>query len=476
MQHSPPLWQSLLFPALAGGMAWGIRGQYGHETGAMLAGLLVGLVLVLLYCPAAPSLFALRAVAWCTVAMGIGGSETYGQTIGLTQDAPLIGNSAAYAWGMLGLAIKGGLWIGFAGAFLGMGLGGVRYRCRELGLVLAGLVGLSLLGVWWLNRPYDPAGQILPALYFSADWRWLPDAVLKPRREAWGGMVLALAGLLIWTGVVRRDGLSWRLGLWGLLGGALGFPGGQSLQAFHAWHPEQFRDGVWTWLDPVMNWWNWMETTFGAIMGGTLGLGLWCHQRRIARPIEVPAATLSPVAEVLLVITHVTLLACAEFTDLALPGRLYEMGLVMAIIPLVGIAGGKWWPALLMLPITALPIAGKTVRQLVYKSPEIAPLPGWLLYVVLPLVLTTAVAIWLLRRPKDAPAGPGLRVSLLLTTWLYFGLNFGFFGFPWPWQTWTARTPNALVYVGCAVGLTLCAALCGRQRRSNSGGGVSCSA
>ena len=34
----------MLFTALAGGMGWGIRGQYGHETGAMLAGLLVALV------------------------------------------------------------------------------------------------------------------------------------------------------------------------------------------------------------------------------------------------------------------------------------------------------------------------------------------------------------------------------------------------------------------------------------------------
>ncbi len=32
-------WQAVLYAALAGGMAWGIRGQYGHETGAMIAGL-----------------------------------------------------------------------------------------------------------------------------------------------------------------------------------------------------------------------------------------------------------------------------------------------------------------------------------------------------------------------------------------------------------------------------------------------------
>ena len=49
--------------ALAGGMGWGIRGQYGHETGAMIAGVLVGFTIVLLFIPEASSLHAARAVA-----------------------------------------------------------------------------------------------------------------------------------------------------------------------------------------------------------------------------------------------------------------------------------------------------------------------------------------------------------------------------------------------------------------------------
>lgn len=105
-------------------MGWGIRGQYGHETGAMIPGLLVSLVLVMFFCPRAATLLALRAVAFGTIAMGFGGTMTYGQTIGLTQNASLIGNWAALGWGMLGLAIKGAIWIGLAGLFLGMGLSG----------------------------------------------------------------------------------------------------------------------------------------------------------------------------------------------------------------------------------------------------------------------------------------------------------------------------------------------------------------
>jgi len=44
-----------------------------------------------------------------------------------------------------------------------------------------------------------------------------------------------------------------------------------------------------------------------------------------------------------------------------------------------------------------------------------------------------------------------------MTTWLYFGLNYAFFHYPWPWATWTARTPNALVFTACAISLTLAA-------------------
>ena len=164
---------------MAGGLGWGIRGQYGHETGAMIAGLLVSLVLVSLACPRAALLPAARVVAWTTVAIGIGGAMTYGQTVGLTHDPALVGHWAALGWGMLGLAIKGGLWIGFAGVFLGMGLGGVRYRSRELLLVMAGLLVLFFAGVWLFNRPFDPAVRQLPAIYFSADWHWRPDADLN---------------------------------------------------------------------------------------------------------------------------------------------------------------------------------------------------------------------------------------------------------------------------------------------------------
>lgn len=454
---------------MAGGMGWGIRGQYGHETGAMIAGLLVSLVLVFLFCPQTALLPAARAVAFGTIAIGFGGSMTYGQTIGLTQNASVIGNWDALRWGMFGLAIKGGIWIGFAGLFLGMGLGGVRYRWREMLALMLGMLALYGLGLWVLNRPFDPANKVLPHIYFSASWHWQPDAdvsQLKPRPEYWGGLLFALVGAWVWAGWVRRDRLARNLALWGMLGG-LGFPIGQSLQAFHAWNRELFQSGFWVRLDPAMNWWNWMETTFGTVMGACLGLGLWLNRRRIALLEESAEESLKPGIEWMLLGVHLPMLVLSEYPALGWVSELYDPGLILGLIPIVAVAGGRWWPFLLALPITAVPIAQKTITDLVYETHAIGLVAGGLFYGVLPLALTTTAAIWFAHQAgRGLSGGEFARRALLLCTWLYFGLNYAFFRFPWPWEKWTGRTPNAIAFTACAVGLTVACLTLGRRRRA----------
>ena len=243
--------------ACAGGMAWGIRGQYGHETGAMMAGLLISAWLIVRLAPKLEGAAALRAVAFATVAMGFGGSMTYGQTVGLTHDGPLIGNHAALGWGLFGLAIKGSLWIGFCGAYLGLGLGGGRYQRRDFIWLVLGQVALFHLGVWLLNEPYNPGQKELPLIYFSDDWRWEPGLELKPRRELWGGLMAALLGFLCFARFVRKDRLTFRMGLWGLLGGAR-IPLGQSVGPSMP-GSQRFQSGLWVTLAHI-NWWNMMET------------------------------------------------------------------------------------------------------------------------------------------------------------------------------------------------------------------------
>lgn len=451
-----PAWKPVVFGALAGGMGWGIRGQYGHESGAMIAGLLLGLTLVLLACPRAPAFPALRAVAWCAIAIGFGGSMTYGQTVGLTHDPALVGNWAALRWGLLGLALKGALWIGFAGVFLGMGLGGIRYRASEIALVLTAMLGLCLVGLHTFNRPFDPAHQVLPRFYFSADWRFRPGAELKPRPEVWGAYLFAFLGLLGYCARVRGDRLARNLGLWAALGGALGFPLGQCLQAYHAWNLPDFAHGWPARLDTVMNWWNWMETTFGTVMGGTLGFGLWLNRHRIRLDDRALPGPLSPPLELTLLVLHTFLLITVEFGSFKLVDKVYDFGLLFGFLPIVLVTAGRIAPYAFLLPLVALPIAGKTVRYLVHEEHLVAPAAGWILFLVIPLAAATLLVVRLRRQltTQPRPAAEILAPALLLSTWLFWALNFGFFRAPWPWNPWTIRTPNALFFTACAIGLT----------------------
>ena len=451
-----PLFAAILLPALAAGMGWGIRGQYGHETGAMMAGALASLTLVLLFAPNLPSLTGARAAALMTAGIGIGGSMTYGQTIGLTQNTPVIGDWEALRWGMLGLAIKGAIWIGFGGVFLGIGLGGRRYRPGEIALVMLGLLGLYVAGVRLLNSPFDPANKVLPAIYFSESWQFTPEGALKPRREVWGGMLFALVGLLAYARIARGDRLAFRLGLAAMLGGALGFPGAQCIQSWHAWNREAFAASSWhNDFYRHVNWWNMMETTFGLVWGATLGLGVWWNQRLIPARTNGEPVSLSAPWEIGLCGQHVILLLASEFARFAPGDRLVpaytEFGLVMTILPVVGILGGRFWPYLMVLPIVAAPIAGKTLRAFAYEIPRYSPDTGWLFFVVMPLVIMLIAASFLIGRSERGQSTRGFAsLSLLLSVVTYFVLNTLYFDGAWPWLEWTSRTPNQIFYMPCA--------------------------
>ena len=449
----------MLATAMAGGMGWGIRGQYGHETGAMIAGVLVSLVAVFLFCPGNSSIHVIRAAALGTIAMGFGGSMTYGQTVGLTHDGPLIGNWAALSWGMLGLAIKGGVWIGFAGFFLGLGLGGKRYRPFEMYLLVLGMLTAVVVGWWLFNSPHDPENKRLPLLYFSDHWHWEPGVGLKHRPEIWGGLWCALVTGILYAALAKRDGLARNMALWGILGGALGFPLGQALQATNAWNPDFFRESAIGPITAYFNWWNMMETTFGTVMGGALGLGMWLNRRRIAVSSEPDVSPLPGWLVGVLLGLHLFFLVLVEFGSVGWIDGVYDFGLMMGLIPLVACVRGRWWPYLQLLPITLLPIAGKTLHMMVYSVENPIDLSvGWLAYFILPMLLALTLAVWFAQKAKPAGEHPAfIRNALLSCTWVYFGLNYAFFGFPWPWEDWGGRTPNAVVFFIFAAGITLMA-------------------
>ncbi|GIT13045.1 MAG: hypothetical protein CM1200mP34_4510 [Verrucomicrobiales bacterium] len=335
--------------------------------------------------------------------MGFGGSMTYGQTVGLTHDGPLIGNWEAMRWGMIGLAIKGGVWIGFAGLFLGIGLGGKRYRPFEMFLLMLGMLMAVVAGWWLFNSPHDPENQRLPFFYFSDHWRWEPEVELKHPPEIWGGLFAALGSGILYAGLAKRDRLARNLALWGMLGGALGFPLGQALQASNAWNPGMYNDSFVGFFTKSFNWWNIMETTFGTVMGAVLGLGLWLNRRRIAVSSEPDVSPLPAWLVGLPLSVHVMLIGLVEFSKFHWIDGVYDLGVMMGLIPLVLCVQGRWGPYLQLLPITLLPIAGKTLRALVDPA---AFSVTWLAYLILPMLLATTIAVWFARKAKPGGEHP----------------------------------------------------------------------
>ncbi len=165
----------------------------------------------------------------------------------------------------------------------------------------------------------------------------------------------------------------------------------------------------------------------------------------------------SPIAlEWLLLVVHLGLLIAAEFGSNRLVSSYYGDGLVLLLLPAAAVTAGRWWPFFVLFPVTATPILGKTLRQLVYRDATMDRWTGWAVYAILPMLLLLALATYFaLATKKPNQTERFLATSLLATTWLYFGLNFAFFRFPLPWQEWSGRTPSAILFSIATISLTL---------------------
>ena len=202
-----------------------------------------------------------------------------------------------------------------------------------------------------------------------------------------------------------------------------------------------------------------METTFGTVMGAFLGLVLWLNRHQIdvsSQPVSSPLPSWLIGG---LLSLHLSLLVLVDFSKFSWIDGIYDLGLMMGLIPLVACVQGRWWSYLQLLPITLLPIAGKTLRMLVYSVGNPIDLSvGWLAYFILPMLFATTLAVGFALKAEPNREHPAfIRSALIFCTWIYFGLNFAFFGFPLPWMDWTGRTPSAILFFISAMGLTLTA-------------------
>jgi len=235
---------------IAGSYGWAVRGTtLGKETGAMLPGALLGILC---------AWFSGSALLWenlwifCAagaLGMFVGGTETYGETIGfVVRGKP----SPQPLRGYMGLALKGLLWFGIAGAFLGIAFTSVAgnvYTVRDFILLFAPMPLIWAAGVAVFNAPYRPKEGKFPKIYFSVS-----------RREVWGGMVFMLLALVIFL-LVKGDTFALLLCAGGAIGGTLGWILGIWL----------FHRSLYPRPNIMISGWKLMENTLGAL--GFLGIG-----------------------------------------------------------------------------------------------------------------------------------------------------------------------------------------------------------
>ena len=211
-------------------LAWGLRGQHGHEKGSALAGAMVGLSLAAV--TGGPRWIGAAVIGSLTFAKG--GALSYVRFVSLAYQGSLEA--------VVSLALIGFSWGGVGALGLGLGLALPRYRLWERATIAG-----SLFLVWFL------IDRLL--------WSRLSDAQDLATREL---MVMVLLGswilLSAYVGVWRQDRTSLRLALGGAFGFGLGFP-------LAAWV-----QGIGNSTGLPLDWWKVGEHLIG-LLGG-IGIGL----------------------------------------------------------------------------------------------------------------------------------------------------------------------------------------------------------
>ena len=255
----------VFLPSLTMSLGWGLRGQLGHSTGAMVPGALVALAL----CSLLPNKLFSRgmAVGLGAIAFGYGATMTTQDTAQLA-DGQLHQAGSTLAMAFTGLAIKGAIWALFGGIFLGLAFVAARYRWRDVVLGMIFMVAVFPAGWALINMPRP--------VYFSVT-----------RHETYGGYLFGGIVLLAWLTFRGRTRIPLLLGLCVALAGGLGFPFGVFLNSvgLHSAY-------VGGWHD----WWKVAETTYGACMGIGLGIGTYLAKDKLPDIGELKETVTRPVS------------------------------------------------------------------------------------------------------------------------------------------------------------------------------------
>jgi len=141
-----PTIRTILLTALSLSIGWGIRGNFGHENGAMIPGALAAMAVVLVigredWLQKIGYFAFFGALGW-----SFGGGMSYGQVLGYTHS----GHSLSVVYGFASLFVIGFLWAAIGGA--GTALPAVLDRAR---LAQFSLPLTVIFAAWWLQDLFE---------------------------------------------------------------------------------------------------------------------------------------------------------------------------------------------------------------------------------------------------------------------------------------------------------------------------------
>lgn len=174
--------------ALSLSIGWGIRGNFGHENGAMIPGALAAMAVVL----ASDRSDWLRRIGYFAffgaIGWSFGGSMSYGQVLGYTHS----GDSLSVLYGFASLFVIGFLWAAIGGA--GTALPAILDR-RHLTEFFTPLT--VIFAAWWAQDIFE---EWLVAV--NPDYR--QQSPLYWNDTDWLGVLIAIAAVLVLALIRRR--------------------------------------------------------------------------------------------------------------------------------------------------------------------------------------------------------------------------------------------------------------------------------
>ncbi len=252
----------VLFTTLAASYAWGMRGTVvGGEKGAMLPGAFIGLLLAWF------SGGAIRENFWIPAAAGLmgmtfGGTEPYGETIGMVlhRGRPDYNPVKGY----FGLAFKGALWFSICGGFIAISLASMSesiYSTRELLIFMFLVPAIQQIGYRIFNQPYNKEKGIYPRIFYSLT-----------RREEWGSNLALLIAMIAFA-VIKGDDFTLAMIAGGFFFGAIGWFVAMKFYEISAFPMKNGKYILGKLSEKyLVDGWKIMEFTLGAIGGFGLAL------------------------------------------------------------------------------------------------------------------------------------------------------------------------------------------------------------